>query len=98
MSVIGGAASTAMFLERHGSLILYFDDSTDLVKGGDDPDMPNRMDWDFWNHASFLRVHWLPLRTMDEDGDLGVLLRLVRNELDSFARLLDPNKRHENFY
>ena len=51
VSVIGGAASTAMFLERNACLVLYFDDVDDLVKGADDPNMPNMMDWDFWNHG-----------------------------------------------
>lgn len=89
VSVIGGAASTAMFLERNACLVLFFDDVDDFVKFGDDPKMPNMMDWDFWNHASYLRVHWLPLSTMGNEMDLQVLVQLARNELEIFPRLLD---------
>jgi hypothetical protein len=88
VSVIGGAASTAMFLERNACLVLYFNDVDDLVKGADDPNMPNMMDWDFWNHASYLRVHWLPISTMGEPVDLQVLDQLARSELEIFPRLL----------
>jgi hypothetical protein len=90
VSVIGGAASTAMFLERNACLVLFFDDVDDLVKGrGHDPKMPNMMDWDFWNHASYLRVHWLPLSTMGKAVDLQVLVQLARNELEIFPSLLE---------
>jgi hypothetical protein len=89
VSVVGGAASTAMFLERNACLVLLFDDVDDFVKFGDDPNMPNMMDWDFWNHASYLRVHWLPLSTMGKEADLQVLVQLARNELKILPRLLD---------
>ena len=83
ISVMGGSASTAMFLERDTSLILYYNDIDDFAQGAskDGGKIPNRMDWDFWNNASFLRVHWLPISTMDEEKDLNTLTRLVKNEI-----------------
>jgi hypothetical protein len=85
VSVIGGAASTAMFLQRNSCLILYFNDQDDFVrdKRGGSTSMPAMLDWDFWNHASYLRVHWLPLSTMDTIGDLGIFSRLIEAELES---------------
>jgi hypothetical protein len=88
INVIGGASSTAMFLERDACLILFFDDNSDFVKGGDDPDMPNMMDWDFWNNASYLRVLWLPIKSMDNDINLQILVQLIQNELDILPKLL----------
>jgi hypothetical protein len=97
ISVIGGAASTATFLKRNSCLILFFDDVNDFVKGAPPPpplalpagDMPNMMDWDWWNNASYLRVHWLPIKTMDEEIDLQILATLIRNEIDIFTRFMD---------
>ena len=96
ISVIGGAASTAMFLNRNSCLILYFDDLDDFVQGAppgprglnsSSLQMPSMMDWDFWNHASYLRVHWLPIKTMDTEKGLNVLVKLIHNEIDIFSRL-----------
>ena len=83
ISVMGGSACTAMFLERDTSLILYYNDIDDFAQGAskDGGKIPNRMDWDFWNNASFLRVYWLPISTMDEEKDLNTLTRLVKNEI-----------------
>jgi hypothetical protein len=102
ISVIGGAVSTATFLKRNSCLILFFDDVNDFVKGAPPPppplaltggssvgDMPNMMDWDWWNNASYLRVHWLPIKTMDEEIDFQILATLIRNEIDIFTRLGD---------
>jgi len=84
ISVIGGAASTAMFLERNACLILYFNDEDDYVReNGRITSMPAMLDWDFWNHASYLRVHWLPLSTVDNVSDLVIFSRLIEAELDS---------------
>jgi dihydrofolate reductase len=89
ISVIGGAASTATFLERDSCLILFFDDVDDFVKGSGDPLMPNMMDWDVWNHAaSYLRVHWLPIKTMDDKLDLEILVKLIMLEISVLSRSL----------
>jgi hypothetical protein len=46
------------------------------------------MDFDFWNNAAYVRVHWLPTGSMD--GALGVqtLVRLIQNEL-SIADMIE---------
>jgi hypothetical protein len=85
ITVIGGAASTAMFLQRNSCLILYYNDMDDFVRGsqGDKTTMPSMLDWDFWNNASYLRVHWLPMKSMDSDQDLGLFWKLVESELEA---------------
>ena len=84
VSVIGGAASLAMFLRRNTCVILYFNDQDDFVRDMRGvTSMPAMLDWDFWNHASYLRVHWLPLSTMDNAQDLGILSRLLEVELEA---------------
>ncbi|CAJ1965047.1 unnamed protein product [Cylindrotheca closterium] len=86
VSVMGGSASTAMFLRRDTSLILYYNDIDDFAKGNPNKggnSIPNRMDWDFWNNASYLRVHWLPIRTMDAENDLKSFARLLQVEVNT---------------
>jgi hypothetical protein len=85
ISVIGGAASTAMFLQRNSCLILYYNDMDDFVRGsqGDKATMPSMLDWDFWNNASYLRVHWLPMKSMDSNEDLGLFWKLIQSELEA---------------
>ena len=87
VSAIGGSASTAMFMERNTCLILYYNDLDDFVKGAKNK-MPNMMDWDFWNNASYLRVHWLPIQSMDSERDLGILVKLVGTQIYSMPFML----------
>ena len=90
VSVMGGSASTAMFLRRGTSLILYYNDIDDFVKGDPNKDgssIPNRMDWDFWNNASYLRVHWLPIQTMDWENDLKTFARLLQVEANTAMKM-----------
>jgi hypothetical protein len=89
VSVIGGSVSTAMFMERNTSLILFYNNVNDFVKGGPSRHMPNFMDWDFWNNASYLRLHWLPLKTLDSDKDLELLGDLLSSELASTASFME---------
>lgn len=82
VSVIGGSAATAMFLERNSCLILYYNDVDDFVKDHRRTTaMPAMLDWDFWNNASYLRVHWLPISSMDQD--LQLFGTLMENEVES---------------
>jgi hypothetical protein len=84
ISVVGGAASTTMFLQRNSCLILYFNDQDDFVRNMRKvTSMPAMLDWDFWNHASHLRVHWLPLSTMDTVGDRGIFMKVIEAELEA---------------
>jgi hypothetical protein len=80
VSVVGGATSTAAFLSRGSCLILYFNDLDDFVSRAGE-DRPSMMDWDFWNNASYLRVHWLPIKSMNEDGDLKTFRLLLQHEI-----------------
>lgn len=85
VTVIGGSASTAMFLDRNSCLILYYNDIDDFVKEHHKPTtMPSMLDWDFWNHASYLRVHWLPISTMDQDWQL--FGKLIETEIASHSQ------------
>ena len=90
ISVIGGSTSTAMFLKRNACLVLYYDDSGDEVvkvpknSNNDNKNMPAMLDWGFWNHASYLKVHWLPLSSIDNDKGIRILTRLLETEIESF--------------
>jgi hypothetical protein len=81
VSTVGGSTATCMFLPRHASLILYFASEEDFVSGSRHKDFPTMMDFDFWNNASYLRVHWLPIGSMDEEFHLKLLVDLIRSEL-----------------
>ena len=81
VSTTGGSAAMAMFLPRHSSLILYFSSDESFVGRSRKKDFPTMMDFDFWNNAAYLRVHWLPTGSMDEDFHLSFLVDLIRSEL-----------------
>jgi hypothetical protein len=88
ISTCGGGSMTATFLPRGASLIVFYN-----ATGGFDfePFELNgraaRLDWDLLNHVSHLRVHWLPITTMDSNEDLELLLRLVQHELTAMKSL-----------
>lgn len=81
VSVVGGSACTATFLPRGSSVILFFNDVNEFVDHAPRKDFPSMIDWDFFNNASYLRVHWLPLSTMDGELDLKVLTEIIRTDL-----------------
>jgi hypothetical protein len=88
VSTCGGASMTATFLPRGATLILFYNpvggfDFFELEQTGEASrnGRAARLDWDLMNHASHLRVHWLPITTMDTAEDLELLLRLVQHEL-----------------
>jgi hypothetical protein len=76
----GGGAVTASFLPRGASLIVYFTENGGMRNGKPD-NSPARLDWDIFNNMGYLRVHWLPLRTMNKESDLAALVQLVDHEL-----------------
>jgi hypothetical protein len=86
VSTVGGSTATAMFLPRHASLILYFSSDESFVGRSRKKDMPTMMDFDFWNNAAYMRVHWLPTGTMDEDFHVEFLVDLIRSELAQTER------------
>lgn len=81
----GGGAVTATFLPRGASLIIYYQSDGSRVHmkktGG-----PARLDWDLFNHASYLKVHWLPVKDMNTPQGLEILVDLIRNELHALSR------------
>ncbi len=81
ISVCGGGAVTATFLPRDASIILYFD-ATGGAKDNIKTNTSARLDWDFFEHASYLRTNWLPTETMDNDKELEVLVEILKHELD----------------
>ena len=80
VSTAGGSSAIATFLPRGSSLILFYNDIDELKAFG-----PSYLDWDFWNNAEYLRVHWLPISTMDDDVD--IFVALVQYELEVQKRL-----------
>ena len=74
---------TATFLPKGATLILYYDDdggfdfAHDLNFTGD----PAILDWDLFNNMAHLRVHWLPLGTMNTKAGYVTLAYLIRHEL-----------------
>ena len=92
VSTTGGSTASAMFLPRHASLILYFSSDESFVRRSRKEDFPTMMDFDFWNNASYLRVHWLPTGSMDEDFHLKFLVDLIRSELEQTERFILDEK------
>jgi hypothetical protein len=67
-------------------------DSVDSAEEAD-PNPNNRpvisghLDWDYLNNLGYLRVHWLPLRSLRQGaGDTSILVDLVKSEIE-FIRL-----------
>jgi len=81
VSCVGGGAVTATFAPRGSSVIMFYE-SSGGIRNNRDVAEPARLDWDVLNHASHLRVHWLPVETLDEKKDLNFFLELVKHELD----------------
>ena len=81
----GGGAVTAMFLPKGASVLLYYLEDGGL-KGGRESGKPARLDWDLFNNLAYLKVHWLPKRTMHKEADLRSLAFLVQHELDGLSR------------
>jgi hypothetical protein len=83
VSTCGGGSMTATFLPRGATLILYYQQT-----GGFDfaafnfTSGPAYLDWDLFNNAAYLRVHWLPIETMDTKEGLESLMYLVRHEME----------------
>ena len=83
ISVVGGSTSIATLLPRDATVVLYFCTEDSFVGKTKKKDFPTMMDFDFWNNASYLRLHWLPTGSMDDPQDMAFLLQLIRTELDS---------------
>jgi len=81
ISSCGGGAMTATFLPQGASVILYYPEKGG-ARNNKSTGLPALLDWDLFNNAAYIRAHWLPTSTMDEPGDLDILVKLVRHDLD----------------
>ncbi|KAG7343206.1 DUF563 domain containing protein [Nitzschia inconspicua] len=84
ISTCGGGSMSAFFLPRGAALILYYADQSGFnferfaLTGG-----PAILDWDLFNNAGYLRVHWLPISGMNSPEGLDTLVSLVKQEMDA---------------
>jgi len=91
VSAMGGSAVFATFLPRGSTVVLYFDDVNDWAKGRGAREKrlrPVMMDWDLFNNAAHLRVHWFPLSTMDNEEDLKLFVATIRKDIESLLHEL----------
>ena len=86
VSVVGGSACIGTFLPRGSSVVLFFNDIGDeFVDHATRKDFPQMIDWDFWNNASYLRVHWLPMSGIaaaEGKASPQALNELIRSEMN----------------
>jgi hypothetical protein len=74
---------TAFFLPRGSSLIFYYAENSGFnfdkfaLTGG-----PAILDWDLFNNVGYLRVHWLPIGSMNTQEGLQTLVYLIHHEMD----------------
>jgi hypothetical protein len=85
ISGCGGGAVTATFLPKGASVILYYLEDGGVVNNKP-TGTPARLDWDLFNNLAYLKVFWLPKRTMHTETDLRALGLLVQHELDAMIR------------
>lgn len=81
IGVCGGGAVTNMFLSEGAGMILYYLDVNNRTKD-ERYKYPARLDWDYFNNAGNMRVHWLPYSTMNDAHDLELLKALLLDEID----------------
>jgi hypothetical protein len=84
VSTCGGGSMTATFLPRGATLILYYDEQGgyDFANNFNITGDPAFLDWDLMNNMSYLRVHWLPIGTMNTPAGLETLVRLIQHDLE----------------
>jgi hypothetical protein len=80
ITACGGGAVTATFLSKGASLILFYTEQGGIG-------MPARLDWDILNNMAWIRSHWLPAKTMDDE--VGVFVDLLKQEFASMPSFLD---------
>ena len=70
----GGGTVTATFLPKGATLIIFYHER-------EEDGMAIKMDWDLWNHYADIKVHWLPLKSMDKSDDLQILVDIIKRDL-----------------
>lgn len=91
VTVSGGGAVTATFLPPGSTLIVYYleDGGYNFWDGeqGNYTYTPARLDWDLLANAAHLKVHWLPMKSMETKGGLEVLEQLMLHDLNAMELL-----------
>jgi hypothetical protein len=84
VSACGGGSATAYFLPRGSSLVLYYNETggMDYFSNENKTGGQALLDWDLMNNLGYLKVHWLPIGSMDELEGLDALVSLVKHEMD----------------
>jgi len=82
ISACGGGASTALFLPKGASLVLFFNDRAPTKTG---PRLPARLDSDYFQNLGYLNVHWLPSSSMMEENDLNLFTTLLYSQIVNLA-------------
>jgi len=84
ISTCGGGSMTATFLPKGATLILYYDErgGYDFANNFNLTNDPAFLDWDLMNNMSYLRVHWLPIGTMNKPEGLEALVRLIQYDTE----------------
>ena len=84
VTACGGGSITGFFLPRGSSMILYYPEhggydfsSKFNLTGGQ-----AMLDWDLFNNLGYIRTHWLPIGSMNEQEGLDALVYLVKHEMD----------------
>ena len=80
ISGCGGGAVTATFLPKGATAIIFFNEVGGR-RQNKDTGLPARLDWDLFNHLSYIRVLWFPSTTMYKKHDLKILLEIVKDTL-----------------
>lgn len=85
VTMCGGGSASGVFLPRGASIIIFFNE----WEGNGET--PARLDWDFFNHANWLRTHWLPRPKKKHmyATDLELFVKLIDHELDIITNLKD---------
>jgi hypothetical protein len=86
----GGGAVTATFLPKGATAIIYFNEQGGQ-KQNKPTGLPARLDWDLFNHLSYIRVLWFPSMTMYREHDLETLVEVVRDAMNR-QRLRSSNR------
>jgi len=91
ITVCGGGAVSATFLPKGAALFIFFNEEEGAGT------TPARLDWDYFNHLSYVRTHWLPRpkKTLAMPGsstgplevDFEAFVKLIDHELDIISHL-----------
>ena len=89
ISTCGGGSMTATFLPKGATLVLYYDEKGgyDFANNFNITGDPAFLDWDLMNNMSYLRVHWLPIGTMNTVAGIDMLVHLIQHEIEAMSSM-----------